>query len=195
MNHKTGGTRGPRRAGALAAAIAALLGTMCGGTPASAASGPTYAQELALARCMRSHGEPDFPDPSASEGYTLTSTGLIKGTGGVPIDINNSQAQAAYGDCRQVFPRAPSISRLEQQVQKEQQRQARELPRLLQWEQCVRSHGEPDFGLSLGGQNPPPGSKPAFNPNSPQFRAALNDCQQLLPPGAHVSVNTSTSAS
>lgn len=196
MNNKTGGTRGPRRAGALAAAaIAALLAAACGATPASSASGPAYAQELALAQCMRSHGEPDFPDPGASGGYTLTSNGLIKGSGGAPVDINSSQAQAAYGDCRHVFPRAPSISQLEQQVQKEQQQQAQELPRLLKWEQCVRSHGEPDFSLSLGGQSPPPGNKPAFNPNSPRFRAALNACQHLLPPGAHVSVNTSTSAS
>ena len=82
MNDKTGGNRGLRRAGALAVAAAvAMLAAGCGvvhislgsGSASSSASAPTYAQVLALAQCMRSHGVPDFPDPSASGGYTLTS--------------------------------------------------------------------------------------------------------------------------
>jgi hypothetical protein len=196
MNNKTGGIRGLRRAGALAvaAAIAALATACGGGSGPSAASTPTYAQELALAQCMRSHGVPTFPDPNASGGYTLTSNGSIEGTGGSPIDINNSQAQAAYGDCRHLLPGAPSIAQLEQRVQQEQQASARALPGLLKWEQCVRSHGVPTFNLGLGGQSPAPGQSGAVNPNSPAFQSALTACQHLLPPGAHVSINTSGSA-
>ncbi len=196
MNNETGGIRGIRRAGALAVAAAvAVLATACGGgSDPSAASTPTYAQELALAQCMRSHGVPTFPDPGASGGYTLTSNGSIEGTGGSPIDINNSQAQAAYGDCRHLLPGAPSIAQLEQRVQQEQQARARALPGLLKWEQCVRSHGMPTFNLGLGGQNPVPGKSGAVNPNSPAFQSALTACQHLLPPGAHVSINTSGSA-
>ena len=64
MNDKTGGNRAPRRAGALAVAAAvAVLATACGGSAPSSASAPTYAQELALAQCMRGHGVPNFPDP------------------------------------------------------------------------------------------------------------------------------------
>jgi hypothetical protein len=196
MNNETGGNRGMRRAGALAAAAAvAVLATACGGgSNPSAAAAPTYAQELALARCMRSHGVPTFPDPSASGGYTLTSNGSIEGTGGAPIDIDNSQAQAAYGDCRHLLPGAPSIAQLEQRVQQEQQASARALPELLKWEQCVRSHGVPTFNLGLGGQSPAPGQSGAVNPNSPEFQAALTACQHLLPPGAHISINTNRSA-
>ncbi|HET9081050.1 MAG TPA: hypothetical protein VFO01_11130 [Trebonia sp.] len=196
MNDKNGGNRGPRRAVALAVtAAAAVLATACGGSASSSASTPAYGQELALAKCMRGHGVPDFPDPNASGGYTLTPNGLIKGSGGSSIDINSSQAQAAYGDCRQVLPGAPSISQLVQQEQQEQRKQAQDLPQLLKWEQCVRGHGEPDFSLPLGGQSPAPGSRSGFNANSPQFQAALSACQRLLPPGAKVSVNKSTSAS
>ncbi len=197
MNDKTCGNRGPRRAGALAVAAAvAVLATACGaGSDPSSASAPTYAQELALAQCMRGHGVPNFPDPNASGGYTLTSNGSIEGAGGSSIDINSSQAQAAYGDCRHLLPRAPSISQLEQDVQQEQQRQARALPQLLKWEQCVRSHGVPNFSLGLGGQSPAPGNSGSFNPNSPQFKAVLTACQHLLPPGAHVSIHTNASAS
>ena len=197
MNGNTGGNRGLRRAGALAVAAAvAVLATACGGSaPSSSASAPTYAQVLALAQCMRSHGVPGFPDPDASGGYTLTSHGSIEGAGGSSIDIDSSQAQAAYGDCRHVLPGAPSLSQLEQLEQQEQQRQARALPTMLKWEQCVRSHGVPNFSLGLGGQSPAPGNSGAFNPDSPQFQAALTACQHLLPPGAHVSVNTNRSAS
>ncbi len=203
MNEKTAGNRGPRRAGALAVAAAvAVLAAGCGvvhislgGGSASSSSAPTYAQELALAQCMRGHGVPGFPDPNASGGYTLTPNGSIEGAGGSSIDINSSRAQAAYGDCRHLLSGAPSISQLEQDVQQEQQRQARALPELLKWEQCVRGHGVPDFNPGLGGQSPAPGNSGAINTNSPQFQAALTACQHLLPPGTHVSIRATRSAS
>ncbi len=198
MNDKTGGNRGPwRDAGALAVAAAvAVLAAACGSGASSSASAPTYAQEIALAACMRSHGVPTFPDPSASGGYTLTSNGSIEGAGGSAIDINSSQAQAAYGDCRHLIPGGPSISQLEQLQQQEQQRQEQALPMLLKYSQCMRGHGVPSFpDLGSGGQSPPPGKGAVINPNSPQFQAAAAACQHLLPPGAHISVHTNASAS
>ena len=139
MNDKTGGNRGPRRVGALAVAAAvAVLATACsGGSAPPSASAPTYAQVLALAQCMRSHGVPNFPDPDTAGGYALTSTGSIEGAGGSSIDIGSSQVQAAYGDCRHL-PGAPSISRLEREVQQEQQARAQAQPDVLKWEQCMR---------------------------------------------------------
>ena len=198
MNDKTGGNRGLRRAGALAVAAAvAMLATACGGGSASSsASAPTYVQEIALAQCMRGHGAPNFPDPDASGGYTLTSNGSIEGAGGASIDIDSSQAQAAYGDCRHLLPGAPSISQLEQLEQQAQARQEQMLPELLKYSQCMRSHGVPnfpDFGSS--DQSPPPGNGAAINPSSPQFQAASTACQHLLPPGAHLSTHTNASAS
>jgi hypothetical protein len=206
MNDKTKGRwRGPRRAGALAAvAAAAVLTAGCGavhihiggGGASPAASAPTYAQELALAGCMRGHGVPTFPDPNASGGYTLTSNGSIEGSGGSAININNSQAQAAYGDCRHLLSGAPSISQLEQDVQQEQQRQEQMLPELLKYSQCMRGHGVPNFpDFGQGTQSPPPGDSGDINPDSPQFQAASSTCQHLLPPGAHVSIHQSSSRS
>jgi hypothetical protein len=196
MKDKTGGRRCLRDSGVLAVAAAvAVLATACGGTAPPSASAPTYAQELALAQCMRGHGVPNFPDPNTSGGYSLTSKGAVVGAGGASIDIDGSQVQAAYGDCRHLLPGGPSISQLEQDVQQEQQRQAQALPALLKWEQCVRSHGVPNFSLDLGGQSPAPGKSGAVNPNSPQFQAAVAACQHLLPAGAHVSIHTSASPS
>jgi hypothetical protein len=195
MNDKTGGNRGLRHAGTLAVAAAvAVLATACGGGSApSSAGAPTYAQVLALAQCMRSHGVPNFPDPDTAGGYAWTSNGSLEGAAGSSIDIGSSQVRAAYGDCRQL-PGAPSISRLEREVQQEQQARAQARPEVLKWEQCVRSHGVPDFARALAGQNPAPGSSGAIDPDSPQFQAALAACQHLLPPGAHVSIHTSGSA-
>jgi len=204
MNNKAGGNRAPRSAGALAVAAAvAVLAAGCGvhvsiggGSASPSASAPDYAQELALAQCMRSHGEPNFPDPDTSGGYTLTATGTVEGAGGAAIDINSSQAQAAYNDCRHLLPGAPSISQLEQDVQEAQQRQAQQLPQLLKYSQCMRSHGVPNFpDFGQNNPSPPPGNGTGLNPNSPQFQAAAVACQHLLPPGAHISVHASGSQS
>jgi hypothetical protein len=197
MNDKAAGNRSAPHAIALsvAAAAVAVLAMACSSSAPASVSTPTYAQVLALAQCMRGHGEPNFPDPNASGGYTLTSSGSIEGAGGSSIDIDSSQAQAAYGDCRHVLPGSPSISQLQQQEQQAQQRQAQALPELLKWEQCVRGHGEPNFSLGSSAQSPAAGKSAAVNPNSPQFQAALTACQHLMPAGMHVSVNADKSSS
>ena len=52
--------------------------------------------------------------------------------------------------------------------------------------QCMRTHGVPNF--------PAPGQTKVspVNVNSPQYLAAAGACQHLLPPGAKVSISTST---
>src|ERR1039458_7300395 len=97
MNDKTAGNRGLRRAGAPpGAAAVAVLATACGGSAPSSVSAPTYAQVLALSQCMHSHGLPNFPDPNASGGYSLTSNGSIEGAGGSSVDIDSSQIGRAH---------------------------------------------------------------------------------------------------
>ena len=192
MNNTTGRYPARRRAGALAAAAAiAVLATACGGSAASSADPPTYAQEIALVGCMRSHGVPNFPDPSAAGGYSLTADGSLVGAGG-SVDIDSSQAQTAYGDCRHLLPGGPSISQLEQDVQQEQQAQAQALPLELKYSQCMRSHGVPNFP-SPGQPTTPKVSSPV-NVNSPTFVAATNACQHLLPSGAHMTFHQSSSS-
>ena len=193
MNKRSGGNRAPRRAAALAGAAAvAVLAAACGGAAPSSASPPTYAQELALAQCMRGHGVPNFPDPQASGGYSLGSNGSIQGAGG-SIDINSSPVQAAYGHCRHLLPGGPSVSQLEQKVQEGQQRQEQELPTLVKFAQCMRSHGVPSFpDPALSGQSAPASGQGAgINPSSPRFQAAVRACRHVLPAGAHLSIKTS----
>jgi hypothetical protein len=193
MNDNTGGNRSLRRAGALAAVAAvAVLAAACGGSASPSQSAPTYVQVLALAKCMRSHGVPNFPDPDASGGYSLTANGSLTGAGGSSVDIDSSQAQAAYGDCRHLVPGGPSISQLEQEEQQEQQQQAKMLPVLLKYVHCMRSHDVPNFpapGQSKFGSGGPP------NVSSPQYLAAASACQHLLPRGDKVSISTGQSRS
>jgi hypothetical protein len=196
MNGNTGGRRSLRRAAVLAAAAAvALLATACGSSapaPGSPALGGsvTFAQEVALARCMRSHGAPGFPDPSASGGFHLTTA--PNGPRGT-VDIDNSQIQAAYGACRHLLAGGgPSVTELQQRLQQGQQQRQQELPALVRFAQCMRSHGVPDFPDPPGsGQATPASGKGAgINTSSAPFQAALRACHNLLPPGAHVSVGT-----
>jgi hypothetical protein len=191
-------TTGRCRAGTLAAALAAgaavaVLTTGCGGTAAAGASPPTYAQEIALVGCMRSHGVPNFPDPSSSGSYSVSANGSLTGAGGGSVNINSTQAQTAYGDCRHLIPGGPSLSQLEQDVQRAQQAQAKALPLMVKYSQCMRSHGVPNFP-SPGQASASAGSSP-ININSPTFVAATNACQHLLPSGAHVTFHQSSSSS
>jgi len=108
MNHKTGGNRGPRRAGALAVAAAvAVLAAGCGvvhislgGSASSSASAPTYAQVLALAQCMRSHGVPNFPSPGQSTASPHSA---------LP-NVNSPQYLAAAGACQHLLPPGAKVS-------------------------------------------------------------------------------------
>jgi hypothetical protein len=202
MNGKYGAGLSHRRAGALAAVVAAVavLGTACGGGATSTGSpalggSVTFAQEVALARCMRSHGAPGFPDPSASGGFRLTTT--PNGPRGT-VDIESSQIQAAYAACRHLLAGGgPSVAELQQRAQEAQQRQEQDLPAMVRFAQCMRRHGVPDFpdppGSGQAASAPAQGA--GINATSPQVQAALRACHQLLPPGVHVSAGTSRTRS
>lgn len=117
----------------------------------------------AYASCMRSKGDPGFPDPNNQGNF-----GAI--TPGSPADPNSPAFKAAQPNCRSLMP-AQS-----QQQQQQNQSQA------VQFAACMRSHGVPNF--------PDPNSQSGFlirggvDPNSSQFKAAMQACQSLLPGSA-----------
>jgi hypothetical protein len=157
----------------------AVLATACGSSAPSTSQAPSYSygQELALAQCLRDHGLPAFPDPSASEGFSSSVLPMI----------DTSKGEAAYGDCKHLLTGAPSISQLQQDLQQEQQREAAALPALLKFQQCVRDHGEPDFSMFQSGDA-------GVDPNTPRFQTALRACESELPPGAHISISSHKSS-
>lgn len=56
-------------------------------------------QALKFAACMRSHGDPGFPDPIVAQGGTAVGIELPRG-----IDSNSPQFQAAVQACRKFEP-------------------------------------------------------------------------------------------
>jgi hypothetical protein len=168
----------PWRAGALAVALAgvALLAAACGNGGSSADSSAAggskaYQQALAFARCMRSHGEPGWPDP--------TSNGAFSTSG---IDLNSPQFSLASSACKDLRP----TGGVHFQLSAAQQRAL--LKQGLKFAACMRAHGIPSFpdpdvqNVKAGGISfsttglAPPGQKP----NWPRFLAASRACEPLM---------------
>jgi hypothetical protein len=94
MNSQTSGNRALRRAGPLAVVAAvAVLGTAC-----SAGVQQVFTAQVSFARCMRSHGVPDYPAPTL-KGDQITLH--LKASG---IDIQSSQFQVRGRECQHLLP-------------------------------------------------------------------------------------------
>jgi hypothetical protein len=171
-----------RRAGlpAVGSALITLALAACGGgssspgvagagpsttsTPAASQGGndlPSISARIAFAQCMRSHGEPNWPDPGSGGGL-----GSGKATA-TTINQNTPQFTAANAACKQLLPNGGTPT----QAQNEQRTQ-----QALKFAGCMRSHGISDFpdSMQITGQGD-------LNPNNPRFQAATKACQPLQP--------------
>ena len=152
-----------RRPGTAAAAVAAgaILLAGCGGTTAgqttSSGNLARYDKAVKYAECMRSHGEPNWPDP-ASDG-TFTALGQARiATGGV--------LGAAMKACAGLNP-IPALSKTQRD---------KAVATMLKYSECMRSHGVtryPDPN-SFGGV---PAVPPGVDVDSPQYQAAVRACE------------------
>ena len=134
-------------------------------------SASTQQKMVKFSQCMRTHGEPEFPEPSEGGGIHIRSQ---NGHGPNP---ESARFQAAEKACSKYAPSkvAPSPAQ-----------QAKMQEGALNFSKCMRSHGVPNFpdpefhsgggvGIRIGGK----GS--GIDPNSPQFKAAQKACQSELP--------------
>jgi hypothetical protein len=133
---------------------------------------------------MRSHGVPNFPDP--------TSSGTLPKADPRQLGVSNSQLRATRQACRQMLPihggaiDAGSIQQcfmaddcpraLVQQVLTEERRFA----------QCMRAHGVPNWPDPIADSQGRPVfaisiSEDGFNPYSPPIWAKGNECSRLMP--------------
>ena len=146
-------------------------------TGGSAASGILAEDEL-YARCMRSHGIPDFPDPTPDShgggGFDITA--------GPGSDLNQNlpRYQAADRTCKALLPGG---SRTPAQL-------AQAVAVGVRLADCMHSRGFPTF--------PDPNSQDDFNMNaidqaSPLFQAAFKSCGGLAGAGG-ASFSSSSSA-
>ncbi len=169
--------------------VAHLSSSTSGGSPSSGggssspeSSASTQQKMVAYSQCMRTHGVPEFPEPT--EGKLILHSSDHNGhvTG---LNPESAQFQAAQKACGKLAPnggKAPSAAE-----------QAKMQEGALNFSKCMRSHGVPNFpdpefshsgggvGIRIGGKN-----GAGIEPNSPQFKAAQKTCQSDLPrpPGA-----------
>jgi hypothetical protein len=144
-----------------------------GATPAPGEGSPATQQKMVkFAQCMRTHGEPEFPEPT--EGH-LT----INSQNGHGPNPESSQFKAAEKACNKYAPKivAPSPAQ-----------QAKMQEAALKFSECMRSHGvpgfpDPKFSSSGGGVRVTQkiGKSSGIDPGSPQFQAAQKACQGDLP--------------
>ncbi len=72
------------------------------GMPSPAQTAKAKSQALAMSRCMRSHGVPNFPDPKMQPG-PYGGLAFSVDFGGTGIDPNSPAFQAAQNDCGSII--------------------------------------------------------------------------------------------
>jgi hypothetical protein len=161
-----------RRAGLLMVTALALgVGvTGCGGSSGTAAKATTSADTsdplVKYSQCMRSNGEPSFPDPV---GGRLQ----LRVTKGGALDPSSSQFLAAQKACQSLEP--AGLKNSGQNPQQQDQ--------MLKYVACMRKNGVPKFPdpQSDGRILIDPSS--GVDPQSSQFKAAETTCRTLMPGG------------
>ncbi len=158
-----------RRAAPIGVLSIALLASACSSgssvssSPGGSGSDKTattsgHGDMVAYAHCMRSHGVSNFPDPMAG-GQVALPTGL---------DPHSPQYEKAAGACRSIAPNGAT-----------QQHFTPPLAQLLEFSECMRSHGITNFPdpSNTGRLSLPDG----VSPNSPQFKSAQAACAKYQP--------------
>jgi hypothetical protein len=161
----------------------ANLGTHTSASHSSSTSGAAGASEgreaspasqaVAYTSCMHIHGVPNFPEPQVSEHGGGVSIKMA-----VPAGFaQNPRFKPAEDACRKLLPgggpgnQAPLTPAQQQQY--------------LRAAACIRSHGVtnfPDPTFSGGGVHI---DHERLSESSPAFKAAVHDCESLIPGGVH----------
>jgi hypothetical protein len=139
-----------------------------GATTTSPASASVARPLERFVACMRSHGVPQFPDPT-NDGTNVKI--LIGGSGIDPDSPQFHSAQSACGGLLPAGPSGPPISSADRLD-------------YLKAVACVRTHGVPDFPDPTYVDGEPAFHIPAaISPNSPVVARAIATCRKLIPAG------------
>ena len=121
---------------------------------------------VAFARCMRSNGVSRYPDPSSSGQLVKESLQQLA--------VTSSQFQSAQSACRHLLPNGG------QPPSQAEQLQVKALG--LEFAECVRAHGVPNFpDPDSSGRIPDPATS-GIDQGSPKFQAANQACAKYRPP-------------
>jgi hypothetical protein len=171
-----------------AVAVAALSGCSSGGSGVSPTASPTADVQQALtigrsfAQCARTHGQPNFPDP------TIDQKGRLDfGTGNTDNkDIDIKQAMIAAQDaCGSILQQLPAGMR---DHGERAAPSAEDMQHLRQFAQCMRQHGMPDWpDPKPDGTFPIVGTSLANEGKSQRFLDATQACKQYWDHGINAS--------
>jgi hypothetical protein len=180
----------PNRMLGLAAVIGlSLMASACGGgssganvaqvdanggaknSDSSSGSSAGKPDATAYSACMRRNGVANFPDPD-SKGRIMITSGRSSNGQITGVDVNSSQFKRAQKACEKLMPNGGRPTAAQQ---------AKDQQAMLQYAQCMRSHGVPKFPDPKAGGALSLGTKAGVDPNTPQFRAAGQTCKKLVP--------------
>lgn len=157
------------RAALIATASLALLVASCGG---SAVANATKPSTLAFARCMRSHGIHNWPDPNSDGQFNKADTTLQQ------LGVLQSQLQAAQKACQHLYPGSGQSQQAADQSM---------MHAMFKFARCMRAHGVKNWPDPLAESDPGqpgtpgfPRNMPNINQNAPKVRHALKTCQHFL---------------
>jgi hypothetical protein len=171
------------RAGLAVVAIlgTGVLATACGGASSTtqqsgAHSGSAVSLEnsaLAYVNCMRTHGEPNMPEPTFNGRHAALHITPNSG-----VDPGSPQFTAATNACKHLAPHGGGPSTGQTITPAEQADYLKAVA-------CMRSHGFPGFPDPVFQNNTvtfsAAGSR--IDTNSSQYKSALTTCQKLIPAG------------
>jgi hypothetical protein len=153
----------------LAASVGLAACGSSGSSTTNAGASSKYQRGLAFASCMRSHGVPNFPDPTSNGAAGMRVQVSPGGTKVNGVTVNGPAFQSAMQSCKSYLPNGGSPSGA---VSAQRRQQA------LKFAQCMRTHGVPNFpdpqfhggGVLIQG----------INPNDPAFQKAQQACGSLI---------------
>ena len=156
-----------RTAAAIIATVGLALLTPACSSPSSTGPGGSTDAGLAASpvavgysHCMRSHGVPDFPDPTRSGG--------VPKVGPQQVGVSSSLYQAALAACAQLLQ--PTQAELPQIM-----------TGMLHFARCMRSHGVPNWPDPTTGRDGQPEFRiPGIDPDSSQISDTADRCTDLL---------------
>ncbi len=161
-------------AAVVAVAAVSLLAAGCGGGSAGGVSRTTTAQNgrlaaaLSLARCLRSHGIPNWPDPTSDGGFDKAKL--------VQLGVSGSRVRALEdGACNIPIPSGRPQG---------QTITAADRTDYLKGAACMRSHGFPAFpDPTFPNNNVTLDIPSSINQDSSRYNSAATICTKLIPAG------------
>jgi hypothetical protein len=158
--------------------VASLGTTTTAGPSAAGRSGTASPPKTAFAfvNCLRTHGEPNMPEPTISGGGGNDESVHVAVGPSTGVDPNSPQFTRAFDACRHLLPNGG--------VPKQNPISPADRADYLKAAACMRSHGVAGFpDPTFENDNVTFNGLSSLDPDSSRFKSAVARCQRLIPAG------------